>query len=169
MGIANGEFSSKQRIDIIKQFCASSNIDIIQIKEDKTISFVEFDVLINAQVFKLFLYLKNIVNSGWSNKPYIKRIQIKAFDTIPENKNGKICALVGICNGTNGPIVAFWNPFLYTFHKKNRSGYLLVEQLEEADNNGFLETEYADKKILICSSTSFYKLLTKYVEKNYID
>ena len=80
-----------------------------------------------------------------------------------------MCALVGICNGTNGPIVAFWNPFLYTFHKKNRSGYLLTEHLEEADEYGYLETEYADKKILVCSSTSFSKLLEKYIEKNYID
>ena len=169
MSITNGEFSLKQRIDIIKSFCDASNIEITKIKENKTISFVEFDILINSQSFKLFLYLKNIVNSGWSNKPHIKRIQIKAFDLIPENKEGKICALVGICNGMNGPVVAFWNPFLFTFHKKNRSGYLLTEQLEEADNRGFVETDYADKKILICSSSSFYKLLTKYLEKNYID
>lgn len=169
MSITNGEFSMKQRIDVIKSFCTASNIEITQIKEDKTISFVEFDVLIDSQNFKLYLYLKNIVNSGWSNKPHIKRIQIKAFGTIPENKDGSICALVGICNGEHGPIVAFWNPFLYTFHKKNRSGYLLVEQLEEADDCGFLETEYADKKILICSHLSFYRLLTRYIEKNYLD
>ena len=169
MGITNGEFSLKQRIDVIKSFCIASNIEILQVKEDKAISFVEFDILINNQEFRLYLYLKNIVNSGWSNKPHIKRIQIKAFNEIPENKEGNLCALVGICNGTNGPIVAFWNPFLYTFHKKNRSGYLLTEHLEEADEYGYLETEYADKKILVCSSTSFSKLLEKYIEKNYID
>ena len=169
MGITNGEFSLKQRIDVIKSFCIASNIEILQVKEDKAISFVEFDVLINNQEFRLYLYLKNIVNSGWSNKPHIKRIQIKAFNEIPENKEGNLCALVGICNGTSGPVVAFWNPFLYTFHKKNRSGYLLTEHLEEADEYGYLETEYADKKILVCSSTSFSKLLEKYIEKNYID
>ena len=169
MSISNGEFSIKQRIDVIKSFCVASNIEVTQIKEDKTISFVEFDILFKEQAYKLFLYPKNIVDSGWSNKPHIKRIQIKAFNTIPENKEGNLCALVGICNGDNGPVLAFWNPFLYTFHKKNRSGYLLLEQLEEADESGFLETEYADKKILICSSTSFDKLLDRYIEKNYID
>lgn len=169
MSISNGEFSLKQRIDVLKSFCVASNIEIIQIKENKTSPFVEFDILLNKQTLKLFLYLKNIVNSGWSDKPHIKRIQIRAFDIIPENREGNLCALVGICNGTNGPIVAFWNPFLYTFHKKNRSGYLLTEQLEEADKSGYLETEYADKKILVCSSTSFITLLNRYIEKNYID
>ena len=167
--VSNGEFSIKQRIDIVKSFCLESNIEILKIQENKTLSFTEFDILFQENNYKLFLYLKNIVNSGWSNKPHIKRIQIKAFREIPENKDGCLCALVGICNGKKGPILAFWNPFLYTFHKKNRSGYLLTEQLEETEMNDFLETEYADKKILLCQSSGFRKLLKKYIEKNYIE
>ena len=126
--------------------------------------------LANMEIAKkiINIYPKNIVNSGWSEKPYIKRIQVPSFlgKTIPLNNKEQCSLFLGIAFVNNKPIFAVWNPFTYVFHKTNRSCYVNVESLDICYHNGLYKTIDSKKEIILCDKDNFGQLLEIYFEEN---
>ena len=168
--ISNGSLSLKQRIDILKNFFVSSNLEIFEINNFSD-EFLTFVTTLEGKKVSLNFLLKNVVNSGWANKPEIKRIQVKAIsqENIPINTSNSCSLFAGIAFVNNEAVLAVWNPFMYVFHKTNRSCYVRVESLAIASRDGFLKTEDCKQEVLICDSKHFDSLLNVYLERNSIE
>jgi len=165
--IDNGALDIKQRLDLIKDFLLNSNIAVLSVSK-KDEYFYAFDIEVNGAKKIINIYPKNIVNSGWSEKPYIKRIQVPSFlgKTIPLNNKEQCSLFLGIAFVNNKPIFAVWNPFTYVFHKTNRSCYVNVESLDICYHNGLYKTIDSKKEIILCDKDNFGQLLEIYFEEN---
>lgn len=165
--IDNSSLDMKQRIDLIKEFFMNANIQVSSVsKEDEY--FYTFKVRIDSIDKLFYIYPKNIVNSGWSEKPFIKRIQVPSFfgKNIPINNKSQCSMFLGIAFVNNQPIFAVWNPFSYVFHKTNRSCYVNVESLDICYHNCFHKTIDSKKEIWLCDKNNMGKLLEMYAEEN---
>ena len=168
--IENGQLSQKQRIDLVKSFLMESDIELISETEMPN-SFHGFSVRIIGKELKLSILTKNIVNSGWVEKPYIKRIQVTSFigKQIEKNVDGSCSLFLGIAFANSKPIFIVWNPFLFVFHKTNRSCYVNVESIARCYHLGFLKTNDAKKEVYLCDSKHFCDLIKKFVEDNSVE
>lgn len=168
--IENGNLSLKQRIDILKNFFVSSDLNIFEINNFSD-DFITFVTEINAKKITLHFLLKNIVNSGWSDKPDIKRIQVKALtaESVPVNNHSTCSLFAGFAFVNGEPIMAVWNPFMYVFHKTNRSCYINVHSLALCARDGFLKTLDSNQEVLLCNKENLLNLLKTYVERNSIE
>lgn len=169
--ITNGTFTLGQRLEVINLFCSSSDILVFSCKKIANTPFINFEVEFEKRILQLHLYLKNIVDSGWTDKPYIKRIQIKSLSNVSVfgNKENNLSILVGICLLNEKPIICVWNPFMFTFHKSNRSAYVLVEDIVSASIKGIVKTTYAGKNLILCDQSNFKSLLKQYIQDNYLE
>ena len=163
--VENGSLDKKQRIDVVKSFFMASDFEIIDIKENAP--FTCFSVRRAGRTLSLYLLLKNIVNSGWSNKPYIKRIQIMSLANVdvPHNSGNTYSILLGIGIVNGQPIVCVWNPFLFVFHKSNRSCYVLVKSLALCHHVGFYSTNDSGNDLLLSDKNNFGKLIFEYIDR----
>lgn len=165
--IDNSKLALKQRIDLIKECLLRSNIELFNILETEN-GFFRFDVKCSGTYFSLHILPKNIVNSGWAEKPYIKRIQVMSFfgKNIPMNTNENSSIFLGVAFVNSQPIFAVWNPFSYVYHKTNRSCYVNVNSLALCFREGFIKTVDSKQTVLLCDKHHLGELITYYREEN---
>ena len=165
--VDNSNLSLKQRVDLIKEFLLRSNVELFSAEETEN-GFVKFDIKNGKDVFSLHILPKNIVNSGWAEKPYIKRIQVMSFlgKNIPLNTKENSSLFLGIAFVNNEPIFAVWNPFAYVYHKTNRSCYVNVDSLALCSREGFIKTVDSKQVVLLCDKNHFGDLISYYHEEN---
>lgn len=158
--VENASLDIKQRIDLIKQVLLINEIQLNSISDEDEY-FHKFEIIYNNRPFILNLYLKNVVNSGWSDKPFIKRIQVPSFlgKTIPANSKNSISLFLGIAFVCDEPVFVVWNPFSFVYHKTNRSCYVTVQTLAETYQAGLLKTIDSKKEIVGCDKNNFKRLL----------
>lgn len=165
--VDNSSLTLKQRIDLIKEFLLRSNIELINVSE-ADYGFIKFDITLSGNAFSLMILPKNIVNSGWNDKPYIKRIQVMSFldKNIPFNTKDNSSMFLGIGFVNNEPVAAVWNPFSYVYHKTNRSCYVDAESLSLCFHEGFIKTVDSKQVVLLCDKEHFGDLIYFYREEN---
>lgn len=165
--VDNSSLSLKQRIDLIKECLLRSDIELKDVSEGEN-GFFKFDIICENESFSLHILPKNVVNSGWSEKPYIKRIQVMSFlgKEIPLNTRENSSMFLGIAFVNNEPVISVWNPFSYVFHKTNRSCYVEVESLVLGSHEGFIKTIDSKQIVLVCDKYHFGDLIKFYHEDN---
>lgn len=165
--VDNSSLSLKQRIDLIKECLLRSDIGLKNFSEGEN-GFYRFDIAFGNESYSLRILSKNIVNSGWSEKPYIKRIQVPSFlgKEIPLNTMQNSSMFLGIAFVNNEPIIAVWNPFSYVFHKTNRSCYVNVKSLVLGFHESFIKTIDSKQIVLVCDKGHFGDLVKYYHEDN---
>lgn len=89
----------------------------------------------------IVLYLKNISNAGWENKPHCKRVQVGntkhiAYHLLRNETKTRINLIIGYYNYEK-PLFAAWNAEEYTNHLTNRSCYIDVEDIIEGYEKGY--------------------------------
>lgn len=168
--IENGQLTQKQRIDLVKSFLLESDVELLS-EKDKPNSFHGFSVKILGKQLELNILTKNVVNSGWVEKPYIKRIQVTSFigKQIEKNTDGSCSLFLGIAFANSKPIFIVWNPFLFVFHKTNRSCYVNVESIARCFHLGFLKTNDARKDVYLCDSKHFSELIERFIDDNSVE
>lgn len=167
--VRNGDLGYKQRIDLIKKCLIICNIDLIS--ETQIDSFYHFEILLHGKKIKICAVLKNVVNSGWSDKPFIKRIQVKRFNSSELLKNtSEGCSLfIGLAYTNEAPIFVCWNPFMFLFHTTNRSCYIDVSLLARCQHEGFISTMSSNQKVILSDTNHFDKMIEKYIEFNAVE
>ena len=167
--IRNGDFSRKQRIDLIKRCLLISGVNLIDEKQLDN-SFHRFNVCLDGKEFSLDLLLKNISNSGWSDKPLIKRIQVRALpvDEIEKNTVRGCSIFIGVAYANESPILVAWNPFMFLYHNTNRSCYIDVKLLASCQHEGFLKATSSNQKVILADTSHFLELIEEYRRQNTI-
>ncbi len=167
--VRNGDLTLKQRIDLIKRCLMIGNVHLRNERQLDN-SFYCFDIKINQKDFKLYLLLKNIVNSGWNDKPFIKRIQVKAFtmSDIEKNTTDGCSIFIGIAYANEIPIFVAWNPFMFLYHNTVRSCYIDVELLARCQHEGLIKTVSSKQKVILADPNHFCDLINLYLEENTI-
>lgn len=168
--INNADLSLKQRIDLFKTFLLESSIDLIQL-DNFNDDFTSFTINLDGKKFKLNLLLKNVVNSGWADKPLIKRIQVKAMtqDQIPINTELSCSMFCGFSFVNDEPILSVWNPFMYVFHKTNRSCYVNCNTLALCARDGYIKSVDSNQEVLNCNKNNLKKLILEFINRNAIE
>ena len=168
--VRNGDLTYKQRIDLIKRSLLINGIDLVGEKPLDN-SFYRFDTIISGRRISLNILPKNIVNSGWSDKPLIKRIQVQSFkmEEIDINKSDLCSMFVGFAYANESPIFVVWNPFMFVYHKTVRSCYVDVELIARCQHEGFVKTTSSKQKVLLSDVEHFGEMILKYVEDNRIE
>ena len=103
--------------------------------------------------------MKNISNSGWSDKPEIKRIQIPKLPVIGRQHKRDFYMLIGLCTYEDTDIMAVWNPQNYLTHNTVCSCYVFFSSLNKAFDNGFFFGKNKGKEVLTCTSKGFNDLI----------
>lgn len=167
--VRNGDLVIKQRIDLIKRCLMIGGVDLLG-EQQLDNSFYCFDVLINEKKFRLCLLLKNIVNSGWSDKPMIKRIQVKSFkmNDVEKNTANSCSVFIGIAYANEIPIFVAWNPFMFLYHNTVRSCYIDVELIARCQHEGLIRTTSSRQKVLLSDPNHFSEMISLYLEQNTI-
>lgn len=165
--INNSDLTLKQRIDLIKDFLLRSNIQLNNVEEVEY-GFIKFNINLNGKNMSLHILPKNIVNSGWSDKPYIKRIQVMSFlgKNIPMNTRESVSMFLGIAFANEQPIFAVWNPFSYVYHKTNRSCYVNINSISLCFEEGFIKSIDSKQVVLLTDKSHFGDLINYYCEEN---
>ena len=170
ISVENSALSFKSRQDLLKMVFIKSGISVLD-GEFFDGTFMRYKLKLDNRLISLNILIKNIVNSGWIEKPYIKRIQIKSLLNVevPKNTNESCTMLVGVALVNSKPILVVWNPFMYTYHNTNRSCYVNVESLAKCWRDGFLKTIDAKQNILLSDEENFGVLIKRYIDDNSIE
>ena len=159
----------KTLYDIFTKFLNNANMELVKI-EDSHVAFAnKFTINKNGQHFELHLILKNLCDSGWKEKPWIKRIQIGHIENLPETTEKQAFMLAGIGFYNDKPLFVLWNGLRYIYHKTIRSAYVDVSSLEKALQKGYHYCNDYNNEIFICTEQNFEILFNKYFDFSYIE
>ncbi len=153
----------------IEKVAKQSGCVIRRLDEEQTASpFVPYEIRLKDDIsLRVHIYAKNISGAGWSDKPEIKRIQVKKLPEIPRQRWNDFYLLCGVCDYDFQSIVAVWDPLNYTTHNTCCSCYVYVSSLEKAKNNGLFVGLNKGKEVMTCSDQSFGNLLKEVSSRFY--
>lgn len=148
---------------IIEDVAQQSDCTIVRIAQsDEQSMFVPYQIhLQNGLSMTVHIYAKNISGAGWSDKPEIKRIQIKKLPNIPRQKKNELYVLCGVCNYGGEDLLAVWDPMNYMTHNTCCSCYVYISSLEKALNTGLFHGLNKGKEVMTCSARHFGDLLNE--------
>lgn len=115
----------------------------------------------------ILLYLKNITNAGWEDKPHSKRIQVGNnkdidFSMLRNQNKKKINLIIGYYN-YNKPIFAAWDSEEYTRHKTNRSCYIDVVDLIKGYKKKFIKVMRRGQQLYVFTPNNLIKYINHYI------
>ena len=165
--VRNGDLSYKQRVDLIKRCFMICGIDLVDEKPLDN-GFYHFDILLDGKQISLYVLSKNIVNSGWSDKPFIKRIQVKPYklNEVEKNTLDTSSLFIGIAYANEIPICVAWNPFMFLYHNTNRSCYINVELIARCQHEGMIKTKSSGQDVILCEPAHFKELIVTFLNSN---
>ena len=146
---------------IIENVAARSGCIITRLdKADESMPFEPFSVCFEeGKTIRVHIYAKNISGAGWSDKPEIKRIQVKKLPEIPRQTKDDFYVLCGVCDYDSQVILAAWDPQNYMTHNTCCSCYVYISSLEKAINGGLFHGLNKGKEVMTCSEIHFGDLL----------
>lgn len=165
--VLHGDFSLDERIEFIKKCFINSNIFVLDIKKKKN-NFIEFHVNLNSNYTIINMMLKNLTGGGWKEKPMIKRIQISGqhMQCLEKNTQSTLNLLVGFSYANEKTILSVWNPFLYQFHKTNRSCYINAKDIAQTYVDGYKYAIEANKIVDLCDENHLTLLIQNFMKRN---
>ena len=100
----------------------------------------------------------------------LMRRQVAALDVglLPQNKDGEVTVLLGVCEIDEKKVFAIWNAFYFVGHKTNRSCYVSAKDLLEASESGLAISSYSDTPVYVSTTERFAEALDKFIEVNCI-
>ncbi len=146
---------------IFENMAKHSNCAIIREKQSDDANPFELYSIVLPDGFriKVHVYLKNITGAGWSDKPEIKRIQIRKPLQLPKQRRDDFYILCGLCNYNSENVLVVWDPWNYMTHKTACSCYVFISSLEKAINGGFFHGLNKGKEVMTCTAQHFGELI----------
>lgn len=151
---------------LINLFMASvkkSGYEITRLeKADDTNPFEPFEIIAtDGSKYTIHVCLKNISGAGWSDKPEIKRIQIKQLPELPRQRKKEFYILCGVCAYEETTLLAIWDPANYVTHNTVCSCYVYFSSLEKAMNNGAYHGLNKGKFVMTSREDSFGEVINE--------
>ena len=154
-------FSNKELNEIFLGFIEKSGFEIIS-KDIGLIS--EYVFRDDKDVYSIRVKLKNISNSGWSNKPFIKRIQTTPLNDIELTKKNSCFMLIGITYFCEKYFLVSWDAARYKNFNTCRSAYVNVSAFDMANKTGLFHCNDFGDNIYVCDEMHFRDLLLDYID-----
>src|SRR5690554_6067570 len=119
--------------------------------------------------YKIYLFLRNVSNAGWSDKPEKRRVQVTAFDVkkLPPTGKHVTAMILGVQEIFDRFIFVAWDIYKYGGHATNRSCYINTTNIYNAFLRGFITTMDQSQKVWLADSYNLDKLINNYIEYNY--
>lgn len=152
------------------EMLSENGYKIVEFNDKGAIKYLKASI--NGQKIEIYFLIRNIVHSGWKEKPHIKRIQVQNFsinnpELFKPLNNSSFFFFVGYYNFDGNPLFVYWDPGRYTHHITNRSCYVYLNTLVEAYKKGYIETVNMNKRVWVLTSENFNLFLNNY--KSVID
>lgn len=147
-----------------------SSFPIIDKQKEKDNTFV-YKITYKNKDFNLKIFSKNICNSGWSDKPEIKRIQIPALTTDYKTTKSECFLLAGLCHYIDKDLLVVWgSPGRYRNYSSIRSAYVDVYSLNSGYEKGFCKVNINRIEfIYICDKEHFKDLVDNYIKDTFVE
>ena len=167
--VEHGSLNASQKINLLTTFLVSSGMSVEEVKRNNVLSTTDFKVVTpDGRHLMIHAIVKNISGSGWSWKPFVKRIQIKSYSkvSLPVNTVDEITLLGGFAVVDGEYVYAAWNIFAYMSQKTVRSCYVGTENLISALDHGFVATVYADNHVYLSDRRNMLRLIDGFIQQN---
>lgn len=167
----NINYSKEELLNKFQRFLTNAGYIIEKCEINSKIN-AFFNIYLAKEKEKLIIHasVKKISSAYFPNNDSVYRIQTGPIDMelLPENSKNEISILVGYYKIDNTEILALWNAFYFVGHKKNRSCYLTIENLNETIENGDLITSYSSTPVYITTKERTSIILNKFIQDNKI-
>lgn len=122
----------------------------------------------DSKYVKVLVYLKQISNAGWEEKPHIKRVQVSNpkklnLDFFRYDDVDKISLILGYYNYTK-PLLVSWDPNEYRRHNTNRSCYVEIDALLDGYNLDYCKKVSMGQSITLFKPEKFGMFLDNHFE-----
>ena len=159
--------SSKGKLDALAEIMDRSGVAHGHFSTDGAVHRVTIEI--DGRPLRLNFVLRALGTGGWKDKPWIYRIQIGVLgeDALPRNGNGELSLLLGLFYLGSSLALAAWNPFMYVFHKTNRSCYLKEDDIRSLSEEpcGVIEGKASDPAPILTRGDSFGKFITECLKR----
>ena len=128
---------------------------------------VAFEIDGEEREIDLFYILRSLGNGGWSDKPWIFRIQVSKIDPnwLPITSKSSISVLLGVAFLHEEPFIIGWNPFNYISHATNRSCYAEKSDILKLLDNPVVKVKSGNNiTCILARATHFKKFVCLYQE-----
>ncbi len=156
----------QNNIDKIKEAILCSGFSIINFnRTNEGFYKIEIDKINH---YTIYAFIRTVSGSGWSNKPDIRRVQIKGFDidSVIASGHSNTSMIIGVDSLYSKDIFIFWNIYNFGNHKKNRSCYVHVNNIFQTFNKGYTITTDFKQKIWLSDKFNFNIILKDYMKFN---
>lgn len=112
--------------------------------------------------------IKNIVKSGWENKPLIRRIQITKIESkdLLISNNKQTTFLIGILPVIDKNIFVIWNVYKNNNHNTNKSCYVNLQTIFRTYLEGYVSCMESDQMIWASDENNLGKAIYNYMLYN---
>jgi hypothetical protein len=113
--------------------------------------------------------IKNLCDSGWKEKPWIKRIQVYNLSSVapgyldPMTSN-KISLLLGYGVVDSKPIFCAWNCYRYQYHTTLRSCYVHDDIVSKAQEDGYAYSVDSSQDVWVFTPDNFGVFFENYLK-----
>lgn len=113
--------------------------------------------------------LRNVTDSGWVDKPDIKRCQVRNVanydkEFLLTSKPFQTTILVGLYNYDNNPIFVAWDINQYLAHRTQCSCYVSVESLKSGYRNRFFKSIDSKKPVWVFGMNEFGVFINDFIK-----
>lgn len=167
--VEHGNLSKAGKIQLLTDFFISSDFAIDSSKTNAKLGTRDYVLRrLDGSILVVHAIIKNISSGGWSWKPMVKRIQVKAFDrnVLPPISRNEIVLLGGFALVDDDYVFAAWNIFAYMTQKTVRSCYISADILAATTDAGFCSAWYSDNRVYTATRTNMAKLLDVFISEN---
>lgn len=146
-----------------------SGYEIKETNYNTKTTFSKIRIAKNNQI-ELEFIIKNIVNSGWSHKPLIRRVQIRNIpqEELTVSSMTQTSIIIGVIDVIDKTMFVAWSPYLNSFHRTNRSCYVQLSTVFQGYLKGYFSSVESNQRIWISDNKNLHRLLYNYLKSNNI-
>jgi len=165
-------YSQKEITAALNEMFTISGFEIIKITKRKS-GVLLMNCLYSQKVYTFICIVRNISNSGWKEKPFIKRIQIQNLRLIDpslyiDTTDTSTVLILGYYNFDANPLFVMWDFYQYTMHKTQRSCYVNIGTMLKAYSDGIFAATDSKQKVWAFIPTRFKEVIFKYIKERVI-
>lgn len=158
--------SHQTLVTLFSSALQSSDISILSTKKNGKLKTTDYLVNLGENKLLIHAYLKNVCGSGFSWKPWLKRMQLTSFSQsmVPPINDKELFALVGITFVDDDIVIVFWNVFNYMCHKTTCSAYVTADNLIRGKEEGFRFSIDSENPVYIARGNQMVTLLNRFIK-----
>lgn len=156
---STNKYSKKGLVSLFTDIVDNSSCMKMNIIND-TGQFMCFEITDSlGKKYNVRVFFRNISNSGWDDKPEIKRIQIPCLEDVKLPTKNDFSLLCGIGKFDEEYMLAVWDPKNYLTHNTVCSCYVFFSSFIKAKDKGFYHGVNEGKEVMVCNANGFEDMI----------